>query len=121
MNHTFGKFGSIYQVQSGTTAPVTLPIYPTPNVGESDQQLFVSGTVGQFSNFCDPNTSYLFITTEGSDFRVRWNSDPDTATGHLIENGSYGMWPFHTANEARFIAVTGTAIIHATPMRFGYW
>jgi len=122
MRHSFGDHSGIYQgISGGVNAPVVLPVYPTPNIGESDQHLYVSGTVAQFSRFSDENTAYLFITTEGSDFRLRWNADPSALNGHLIENGSYGMWPTNSANCARFISITGTAVIHATPMRFGYW
>lgn len=90
-----------------------------PNAGGGMQQLTVDDTVGgvQFSAL-DGATQYVFWTSETSDCRVTFDgSAPTTTNGHLIVEGSSGLWPADLAADAKFIRTTGeSAVITATEM-----
>lgn len=88
-----------------------------PNGTEEMQSLDVSDSVVGFAAFDDATTVILW-SVEGADVRVRFDgTGPDGDTGHLFENGAFGIWPIALAKSAKFIRDTSVdAVISASQM-----
>jgi len=83
-----------------------------PNSAQADQALTVDATAGgvQFSAF-HADTTQVFWSSESAQCRVTFDgSAPTTTNGHLIEDGSSGIWSKALATAAKFIRTGAVSV-----------
>lgn len=89
-----------------------------PNLDDKLQTLTIGSSAAKLGNF-SPLTSYVLITVEQADVRVRIDgTNPTSNTGHLLRQDEPLVWPVGLAKAARFIRAAGAdAKIHASGLK----
>jgi len=86
--------------------------------GEAGAALTVADSAVALALTLGYPTTHVYWTVDGADIRVRFDgTDPDANTGHLLRDGSSGMWHRNLAKAAKMIRTAATsAQFFATPV-----
>lgn len=92
-------------------------LYPVPVTGASAQRITPTDSVEATFTAFDPNTKFITFDVQANDvFMTIDGSPPATDNGHKLYAGRSYSIARQTADFARFIADTGTAVIYASQL-----
>lgn len=96
------------------------PMQVLPVSGVAMRTLSVTGTSTNFlATALNANTTHVYWTLADADVRLRLDGTAPTASvGHLFNDGNSGIWSAAWAQNAKVIAVSGTAIFTITELNY---
>ena len=90
------------------------PMQVIPQSGTTARSVTLTTTAANFilSPALNDQTTHVWWTLDGCDARIMIvGTTPTTSTGHLIYNGSSGIWSKIWATSAKIVATSGTGVV----------